>query len=271
MKNILIRSLTGIIYALIIGGSVFFHPYAFLLLFVAITGLSLWEFHSFTGHREMLIPGVIGGIWLFIASFFFAGGYVGSYIFIPYILLLLFIIIRTLYLKMAKPVDSWSVALFAQLYCAGFFSLLNFVAFDAQTFSYSPCYVLLIFAFVWLNDTGAYLVGTAFGKHKMFPRISPLKSWEGFAGGLFATLLFSILLSQLCPNLMAIYHWPALAIIVVVFATWGDLVESQIKRHYGVKDSGTLLPGHGGILDRLDSIILATPAAYVYIEYIIQS
>lgn len=255
-----------------ISGSIYFHPYAFLLLFAVIVGLGLWEFHSFTGHRSMRLLGALGGIYLFAASFFYAGGHVGGWIFLPYILFLQFMLVRGLYLKTENPVNDWAIALFAQLYCAGFLSLLNFIAFDPATAEYSPYCVLLIFAFVWLNDTSAYLIGSMFGRHKMFPRISPQKSWEGFAGGFVVTLSGSLLFAGLFPGLLTpMHHWPALAVIVVVFATWGDLVESLMKRNFEVKDSGTLLPGHGGILDRMDSVILAVPAVYIYVEYFIRN
>jgi phosphatidate cytidylyltransferase len=255
-----------------ISGSIYFHPYAFLLLFAVIVGLGLWEFHSFTGHRTMRLPGTLGGMYLFAASFLYAGGYAGGYIFLPYILLLQVMLVWGLYLKTEKPVSDWAIAMFAQLYCAGFLSLLNFIAFDPATSEYSPYCVLLIFVFVWLNDTSAYLIGSMFGRHKMFPRISPQKSWEGFAGGLVVTLSASLLFAGLFSGLMAAaHHRIALAAIVVVFATWGDLVESLMKRNFEVKDSGKLLPGHGGILDRMDSVILAVPAAYIYIEYFIRN
>jgi phosphatidate cytidylyltransferase len=243
-----------------------------MLLFAVIVGLGLWEFHSFTAYRPMRLLGTFSGIYLFVASFFFAGGYVDMHIFLPYILLLLLVPVRALYLKTENPVNDWMIALLAQMYCAGFLSLLNFIAFDSATFEYSPYYVLLIFVFVWLNDTSAYLIGTIFGKHKMFPRISPQKSWEGFAGGFGVTVSASLLLAGMfpCPT-TAVYHWPALAVLVVVFATWGDLVESLMKRSFGVKDSGRLLPGHGGILDRMDSIILAVPVVFIYVEYFIRN
>jgi phosphatidate cytidylyltransferase len=255
-----------------ISGSIYFHPYAFLLLFALIVGLGLWEFHAFTGHRAMRLLGTFSGIYLFAASFFFAGGYVDRCIFLPYILLLQLMLVRGLYLRTENPVRGWMIALFAQLYCAGFLSLLPFIAFDPSTYEYLPFYVLLIFAFVWTNDTSAYLIGSIFGRHKMFPRISPQKSWEGFAGGFIVTLSVSLLLAGLFPGLLtAMHHWPALSVIVVVFATWGDLVESLMKRNFEVKDSGTLLPGHGGILDRMDSVILAVPVVYIYVEYFIRN
>lgn len=271
LKNILVRSLTGIVCVLAISGSIYFHPYAFVSLFAVIAGLGLGEFHALAGYRKMRWLSVSGGMYLFVASFLYAGGYAGGYVFLPYILLLQLILVRALYLKIENPVGEWAMTLFAQLYCAGFLSLFNFIVFDPQTGDYSPYYALLIFVFAWLNDTSAYMTGTAFGRHRMIERISPQKSWEGFAGGFAVTLAVSILFAGLFSGLMEWYHWPVMAIIVVVFATWGDLVESLIKRNFGVKDSGKLLPGHGGILDRLDSIILTVPVIYVYIECFIRN
>jgi phosphatidate cytidylyltransferase len=164
------------------------------------------------------------------------------------------------------------MALFAQFYCAGLLSSLNFIAFHAGGAGYTPFYTLLIFVFVWLNDTSAYLIGSRLGKRRLFPRISPLKSWEGFWGGLAVTLAGSLVAAHVFPDAFpAWYHWPALATVVVTFGTWGDLVESLIKRACGAKDSGRLLPGHGGILDRLDSVILASPAACFYLEWVIRN
>ncbi|MCL2414415.1 MAG: phosphatidate cytidylyltransferase [Bacteroidales bacterium] len=135
-------------------------------------------------------------------------------------------------------------------------------------YSISPLYSLALFAFVWVNDTFAYLVGIKFGKTKLFERISPKKTWEGFFGGLvfagFAGFLFSHFTSDYL-TVKNIIRWVGLAIVVVIFGTMGDLFESYIKRSLNVKDSGTILPGHGGLLDRLDSILFAAPAAMVYL------
>jgi len=132
----------------------------------------------------------------------------------------------------------------------------------------NPLYALALFAFVWVNDTFAYLVGSAIGKRKLFERISPKKTWEGFFGGLifavFAGFLFCHFLTDYCSTSNLI-KWLGLAVVVVIFGTMGDLFESYIKRNLNVKDSGTILPGHGGLLDRLDSILFAAPAALLYL------
>jgi len=128
----------------------------------------------------------------------------------------------------------------------------------------NPLYALALFAFVWVNDTFAYLVGSAIGKRKLFERISPKKTWEGFFGGLIFAVFAGFLFSHLTADNNLI-KWLGLAVVVVIFGTMGDLFESYIKRNLNVKDSGTILPGHGGLLDRLDSILFAAPAALLYL------
>lgn len=258
----------------IISGAIYYHRYAFGALFLIITALSICEFHTFTRRRELRTVSAILGIALFLLTFFYASGegWVGLWTFLPYIILLLSaLFVIGLLLKSDERFKPWMMVLFAQIYCAGSLSLLNFIAFDPQTHAYSPWFVLLVFVFVWLNDTCAYLIGTAFGRHKMAPCISPLKSWEGFFGGLVVVMAAAVAFARYFTELMSAWQWIAFAAIVVVFATLGDLVESLMKRSFGVKDSGTLLPGHGGLLDRLDSVILAIPAVYLFITFFIRN
>ena len=122
--------------------------------------------------------------------------------------------------------------------------------------------VLYLFILIWSSDTFAYIAGRLFGKHKMAPKISPKKTWEGFAGGLILTLLLAFGIEHYQPDLRG--NWIVVGLLVAVFAPLGDLMESQLKRNFGVKDSGTLIPGHGGVLDRLDSFILCVPVVYLY-------
>ena len=283
MKKLFVRTVTGMVYVAVIVLAMTLHPYAYLTLFMLVVGLSLHEFHTLIWHNNgteasTLYPPknfsrwleIAGGIYLFAASFFYASGRMSEIIYAPYLLFLIFILIAGLYHKRENPVNRWAMTLFLQFYCAGLFSMLNFVMFDPVDKTYHPYYGLLIFIFIWLNDTGAYIVGTAFGKHRLFPRVSPMKSWEGFAGGLVIAWIAALALAGSYPE-VSWYHWMAFATMIVVFGTWGDLVESLIKRTYGVKDSGTLLPGHGGILDRFDSMMLATPAIWLYLRLFMQS
>ena len=131
-------------------------------------------------------------------------------------------------------------------------------------------YPLAVFLFLWSSDTGAYCVGSLLGRkipYKLFPSISPKKSWEGSIGGATFCIAASFALAHFFP-IMSTAAWVGMALIVVLFGTWGDLTESLMKRHLGIKDSGNILPGHGGVLDRFDSTIMAVPAAVVYLYFI---
>lgn len=276
MKNFITRALTGIVFVAILVSAIYFHSHYFLGVFSLITGLTLWELYG------LVLPeaspfnrfmGAIGGAYLFAATFGYTEKEMGAWIFLPYLLILIYLMVVALYEKGKNPLTHWSMLLFGQAYCAGSFSLLNGLAYKSELIeglAPMPIFILALFVLIWLNDTGAYLIGSMLGKHRLFARISPKKSWEGFFGGLAVAVLGSQLLATLDP-LYSHLQWMGLAIVVVAFGTWGDLIESLLKRTIGVKDSGNLLPGHGGMLDRFDSLLLAAPASYIYIELFIQN
>lgn len=277
MKNLIIRALTGIIFVVVLISAIYIHPIFFLILFCIITGLTLWEFGGLVKHYEnanlQRTVNVLGGVYLFIATFVYANGLIDGKIFLPYLLFIMLTMIAELYYKAPNPINNWAFTLFAQVYCAGSFSILNFIGAEPGTpgvMSYTPLFIMAIFIFVWLDDTGAYLVGSLIGKHKLFERISPKKSWEGFFGGLILALASSQAFAWFAPEINRM-NWLGLAATVVLFGTWGDLIESLLKRTLGVKDSGNVLPGHGGMLDRFDSVMLAVPASYIYIELFIRN
>lgn len=277
MKNLIIRALTGIIFVVVLISAIYIHPIFFLILFCIITGLTLWEFRGLVKHYEnanlQRTVNVLGGVYLFIATFVYANGLTDGKIFLPYLLFIMLTMIAELYYKAPNPINNWAFTLFAQVYCAGSFSILNFIGAEPGTpgvMSYTPLFIMAIFIFVWLDDTGAYLVGSLIGKHKLFERISPKKSWEGFFGGLILSLASSQAFAWFAPEINRM-NWLGLAATVVLFGTWGDLIESLLKRTLGVKDSGNVLPGHGGMLDRFDSVMLAVPASYIYIELFIRN
>ncbi len=277
MKNLIIRALTGIIFVVVLVSAICIHPIFFLILFCIITGLTLWEFGGLVKHYEnanlQRTVNVLGGVYLFIATFVYANGLTDGKIFLPYLLFIMLTMIAELYYKAPNPINNWAFTLFAQVYCAGSFSILNFIGAEPGTpgvMSYTPLFIMAIFIFVWLDDTGAYLVGSLIGKHKLFERISPKKSWEGFFGGLILSLASSQAFAWFAPEINRM-NWLGLAATVVLFGTWGDLIESLLKRTLGVKDSGNVLPGHGGMLDRFDSVMLAVPASYIYIELFIRN
>ena len=276
MKNFITRALTGIVFVAILVSAIYFHSFYFLGVFSLITGLTLWELYG------LVLPeaspfnrfmGAIGGAYLFAATFGYTEKEMGAWIFLPYLLILIYLMVVALYEKGKNPLTHWSMLLFGQAYCAGSFSLLNGLAYKSELIeglAPMPIFILALFVLIWLNDTGAYLIGSMLGKHRLFARISPKKSWEGFFGGLAVAVLGSQLLATLDP-LYSHLQWMGLAIVVVAFGTWGDLIESLLKRTIGVKDSGNLLPGYGGMLDRFDSLLLAAPASYIYIELFIRN
>lgn len=277
MKNLIIRALTGIIFVVVLISAIYIHPIFFLILFCIITGLTLWEFGGLVKHYEnanlQRAVNVLGGVYLFIATFVYTNGLTDGKIFLPYLLFIMLTMIAELYYKAPNPINNWAFTLFAQVYCAGSFSMLNFIGAEPGTpgvMSYTPLFIMAIFIFVWLDDTGAYLVGSLIGKRKLFERISPKKSWEGFFGGLILVLASSQAFAWFAPEISRM-NWLGLAATVVLFGTWGDLIESLLKRTLGVKDSGNVLPGHGGMLDRFDSVMLAVPASYIYIDLFIRN
>lgn len=277
MKNLIKRALTGIIFVAVLVGAICYHPISFLVVFGLITGLTLWEFYGLVKHYEdasiKRLISSLGGIYLFAATFAYTNQLTGSIIFLPYLLFLIYTLVAELYYKAPNPINNWAFTFFAQIYCAGTFSMLNFIAATpgaSGELIYSPLFIMAIFIFIWLNDTGAYLVGSMIGKRRLFERISPKKSWEGFFGGLAVALGASQALAWYAPEI-SWCNWLGLSATVVLFGTWGDLIESLLKRTLGVKDSGNVLPGHGGMLDRFDSLMLAAPAAYIYIELFIRN
>ena len=176
-----------------------------------------------------------------------------------------------LYLKRLNPMNNWAFSLMSQLYVALPFALLSVLAFhrntvisDSSPISFNAILPLSVFIFNWSNDTGAYCTGMLFGRHRLFERISPKKSWEGSIGGGIISILVSLVMAHFFPFL-SVLQWIGFALVVVVFGTWGDLVESLLKRQLGIKDSGNILPGHGGMLDRFDSTLLAVPAVVLYL------
>lgn len=271
-SNFITRALTGAIFVAILVGCILGGPITFSVLFALISALTVNEFGDIiqkSGFAKINKPiSILASIFLFF-GFAYLGTSPGSNeILIPYLLLIMYILISELYYKKENPVNDMAYALMTQMYIALPFALLNVLAFQTSVETsmsvYNPIFPLSIFIFTWVNDSGAYCTGVLFGKHRLFERISPKKSWEGsFGGGIFS-IIAAIIIAQYFP-ILSLTKWIGLALTVVVFGTWGDLVESLIKRRIGIKDSGNVLPGHGGFLDRFDSTLMAIPAAVLYL------
>mgnify|MGYP002624896709 CR=1 FL=1 len=276
MKNFIVRTITGVIFVAAIVAS-FLRPEAMVLLFSIVTGLTVWEFTGLVNER----PGVtvnrfictVAAVYFFYAMTYFCsdlyGGAAKSVVFIPYLVTVVYLLVAELYLKQEDPIEDWAYTMLSQMYIALPFSLLNVLAFTATPsgqVAFNTLLPLSVFVFLWVNDSGAYCVGSLIGRHKLFPRISPGKSWEGSIGGAVFVLAVAYAISYFLDGVMlTTVEWLGLGLVVVVFGTWGDLVESLFKRTLGIKDSGAILPGHGGMLDRFDSSLLAIPAAVVYL------
>ena len=277
MNNFIVRTITGVLFVAVLVCS-FLRPQAMVLLFALITGLTIWEFTGLVNEREHVtvnrLISTVAGVYFFFAVAGFSSDLTPSAVFIPYLVSIIYLMVAELYLKNEDPIHSWAYTMMAQIYIALPFSLLNTLAFHLAPQGYVAYDALLplsVFVFLWMNDTGAYLCGSLLGKHKLVPRISPGKSWEGSIGGGILVIAVAVLVWYLADQYqlnqlgLTAVEWAGLGLTVVIFGTWGDLVESLFKRTLGIKDSGNILPGHGGMLDRFDSSLLAIPAAVVYL------
>ncbi|MCD8318538.1 MAG: phosphatidate cytidylyltransferase [Paraprevotella sp.] len=273
IKNLLLRTITGVIFVAVMAGCILLGNIPFTLLFAVITGLSVWEFCRVVNRREDVeVNGVICtvvGVYLFLAMSGFCSNITPSGVFMPYLLSVVYLMISELYLKSPHALNNWAFTMMSQMYVALPFALLNVLAFQPDAASsigvvYNTMLPLSVFIFLWVSDSGAYCFGTLLGRHKLFPRISPHKSWEGSIGGGIVALAVSQIFARF-EQLLSPMEWLGLAFVVVLFGTWGDLVESLFKRQLQIKDSGSFLPGHGGMLDRFDSSLMAIPAAVIYL------
>ena len=279
MKNLIVRSITGVIFVAAVV-TCFLRPEAMILLFALVTGLTVWEYTGIVNNIENVTVNrflaTVAGVYLFFSIAGFCSGIVPSAVFIPYLLTVVYMFISELYTKAPNPINNWAYTMLSQMYIALPLSMLNVLAFrgTADGVVYSSLLPLSVFIFLWTNDTGAYLSGSLFGKHKLFPRVSPGKSWEGSIGGGILVIVVAALIGMYENSDMHaanaevslnIAQWIGMGVVVVFFGTWGDLVESLFKRTIGIKDSGNILPGHGGMLDRFDSSLMAIPAAVIYL------
>ena len=274
MNNFIVRTITGIIFVVAIVVS-FLNPLAMIFLFSLVTGMTVWEFAGLVNERENVhinqFITSVAGVLLFLAMAVHARVLdTLNLAFVPWLATIIYLLVSELYLKATDPIANWAYTMMTQLYIALPFSLLNVLAFQFTNCDLPWLLPLSVFIFLWVNDSGAYCCGSLLGKHKLFPRISPGKSWEGSIGGgvfvLLAAWLISFITTQkgITTNLTTL-QWMGMGLVVAVFGTWGDPIESLFKRTLGIKDSGNILPGHGGMLDRFDSSLLAIPAVVVYL------
>ena len=277
MNNLTKRLLSGIAYVVIFIGCIIYGRESFCILFAVTTALALNEYNELVIKHQLgtvnNTVSIISGVYLFLATFCTAAGVTSPVIFLPYLLSLLFMLISELYLKRPNPIANWAYNFSGQIYIALPFALLNLLAFYGNNGIYTSTLPLAVFIFIWVNDTGAYCFGSLLHKkipYKLFERISPNKSWIGFLGGVAMVLVAAYIHYRIYSTISndiqhPLLHWMGFGLTVAIFGTWGDLVESLLKRKLGIKDSGKFLPGHGGVLDRFDSALLAIPASVIYL------
>lgn len=276
-KNLVMRTVFGVLFVVIMVAG-FLRPHYMVTLFAIITGMTLWEYSGLVnevkGVEVNRFISTAAGVYFFVAVAGLRMGFVDGFsAFIPYILSIIYLFIAELYLKNENPLHSWAYTMMGQMYIALPLSMINVLAFQVSPDGALTVDMLLplsVFVLLWTNDTGAYCAGSLFGKHKLFPRVSPGKTWEGSVGGGILSLLVAGLFGWYVnqgadAHVLNVWGWMGLGLVVCVFGTWGDLVESLLKRTIGVKDSGNVIPGHGGMLDRFDSSLMAIPAAVVYL------
>ncbi|PKV67096.1 phosphatidate cytidylyltransferase [Pontibacter ramchanderi] len=266
LSNLQQRLIVGVLGAALFIGGIIFSEWTFFILFLGLTVLGTLEFYRLAGTvgiRANKVYGTLMAASIFIVFFLVDKEYMPTellYLFLPALFL---IFVLELYRKEPQPFTNIAFTILGILYIAIPFSLLQLLGYLQGEYRWQPILGLLLL--IWSSDTGAYIAGKNFGKNKLFERISPGKTWEGWIGGTVLTVLVSWLLSMFFLDL-ELYQWVGVAIIVSVFGVLGDLVESLLKRSLGVKDSGTLLPGHGGILDRFDSLVMVVPFIVAFLK-----
>lgn len=282
MTNLVRRTVTGAFIVIFVLGGLWLHPVSFFIVGAVLVVGTQHEYYTMVrgiGVRPQLVTGIISGLILYITSTMIALGWLpvkGFLILIPVTSIVMFI---ELFRNVERPFDSLAHTFFSILYTAVPFSMFPFSAFNqtglepllhVEGIQFSPGIPIGFFILLWTNDTGAYLVGSLIGKHRLFERISPKKSWEGFFGGMILTLLVACLFSGWL-GVADTTGWMVIALIISVAGTLGDLLESMFKRSLGLKDSGTVMPGHGGFLDRFDSTVIAFPLVYLYLALAVQA
>jgi phosphatidate cytidylyltransferase len=271
LKEFQKRSISGLLFATVLLAAIVFGPWSFAILFGLFSVFILKEFYQLSktaGISPQKNVGLAIGGLIFLTTFLYAKGIISVNMIGLYLALLFVIPAYELYRAKKNSLENISVTLFGILYITFSFSLFNFLVFPDFPLSdqYNPTLLVFLFILIWAYDSGAYLFGVTFGKHRLFERISPKKSWEGFFGGWFLSLVLAFALQRLFPA----YELKFLLLIataVTITGTFGDLVESMIKRNMGLKDSGKFLPGHGGLLDRFDSILFASPFVYLVVQF----
>ncbi len=271
MKNFLTRIITATIFGVVFIGSIIWGEWSFAALFLLISIIGILEFYKLVekgGYQAQKLLGTLIGVFLFVSVYFIYSPHIKfEFLFLLFPLTVLVFIIE-LYRKKENPFANIAITFLGIAYVVLPFSLLSSFVFSySGSTMYTPNILLGVFFLIWIYDSGAYIFGVSLGKHRMFERISPKKSWEGFFGGTLSALVLAWFISGYFTSI-TMFDWMFIALIVIIVGTYGDLVESMLKRSLGIKDSGKILPGHGGILDRFDAVLLCSPLIFTYLELV---
>ena len=270
------RTLTAVWIVIFILGGFWLHPVSFFITGLLLLSGAQYEYYLMLRNKGVpvqTINGIVTGAFLYITATLIAAGYLPVKYFVIMFVPVFIIMVCELYRRKDKPFDSLAHTLFALVYIGLPFALIPFAAFgktglesliQESRLVFSPGIIIGFLLLQWANDTGAYLSGMAIGRHRLMERISPKKSWEGFFGGMITSVLADWLLSGWL-GVVDTTGWIIISLLISVAGTYGDLVESMLKRSMGVKDSGTVMPGHGGFLDRFDSALLSFPLVYLFL------
>lgn len=271
MKDLTRRSVTGIIYILLMLGGAAFHPVIFAIIFGSFLYFTQLEFYKLVekaGSKPRKNFGLALGVLFFLICFGMVNSLLPVKSYLIFVPALTFLLLFEAFSERSGILQNSAITFTGFVYVAIPFSLLHFIVHPGYpNYPVFNSNILIgVFLIVWIYDSMAYLAGSNFGKHKISKRISPNKSWEGCIGGTFGAVLVAVLNSYLFPQ-PSLLDWLVISVLVIVFGTLGDLFESIIKRRLKVKDSGTLLPGHGGLLDRFDSLLFVIPVVYVWLIF----
>jgi len=274
LKKLITRTITGIVLVLVMLTAILISEYSFALLFLVILTASITEYINLFKQSEVKPNKLFTyfvSIVLFAVSFLIAKGIIEIKYFFGLLPFFMIIMAAELYRKNDKPAENIAVTILGIIYLAVPLSVVNFLVFPEILSSniYTPKLLIALFSLIWIYDSGAYLVGVSIGRHRLFERISPKKSWEGAIGGTLIAITASYFISEFIPEIKLV-HWIVISFLTVVSSTFGDLTESMFKRYFGIKDSGNILPGHGGALDRFDSLFFAAPAMVMYLKLFIE-
>ena len=282
LKNFIVRTLSGAVMLAVVLGAILASEWSFIALMAVITLGGIWEFYNFAqkaGYQPMKLLGLFGGMMIFaIAISLFVlfatkdstNDSLFAIIFgmaiITLLLLVPLMFICELYRKSPTPIANIGSTLMGMLYVALPLSLLILIPALLGNGVWNPWIVIFYIFIIWANDVFAYLFGITLGRHRLFERISPKKSWEGFFGGLLGAMAMGYVASLVLEA--DAMTWIGLALVAAIAGVFGDLVESLFKRSLNLKDSGNFIPGHGGWLDRFDALIFSAPFAFVYVIFI---